>query len=61
MGLSDVLGKEDRVSITFSDFYALVKEAAKAELITNAVDSKVPNKHIQGMIYGAKSNIEEDK
>lgn len=52
MGLVDVFGKEDRVEMTFSEFYSLMKEAAKAELVMNAVRSGVPHAHIISMIDG---------
>lgn len=34
MGLVDVFNPEDRVEVKFSDFYSLLKTAAKAETIT---------------------------
>lgn len=34
MGLIDAFATEDRVSVKFSDFYQLMKTAAKAEVIT---------------------------
>lgn len=52
MGLADAFGKEDRVNVTFSDFYRLVKESSKAELIINAVNCNVPHKYIREMATG---------
>lgn len=52
MGLADAFGKEDRVNVTFSDFYRLVKESSKAELIMNAVNCNVPHKYIREMATG---------
>lgn len=52
MGLVDVFGKEDRVEITFSEFYSLMKEAAKAELVMNAVHRGVPHTYIMSMADG---------
>ncbi len=54
MGIVDVFREEDRLEITYSNFYKLLKEAAKAELITNAVNCNVPNKHIKAMITGGR-------
>lgn len=52
MGLVDVFGKEDRVEVTFSAFYDLVREGAKAELIMNAVSCDVPHQYIREMATG---------
>lgn len=62
MGLADAFGKEDRVNVTFSDFYNLMKEATKAELITNAVNGNVPHQFIRAMITGKSEdkNWEEE-
>ena len=54
MGLADAFGAEEKFSMKFSQFYALVKEATKAELITNAVLCEVPYNHIKEMITGEK-------
>lgn len=53
----DAFKAEDRVELTFSDFYRLMKESSKAELMANAVECGVPNKYIKDMINGPK---EED-
>ena len=52
MGLADALGAEDRVNVKFSDFYALVKEATKADLVMNAVNCDVPHRYIREMATG---------
>ena len=52
MGLCDAIGPEDRVSVKFSDFYTLVREAAKAELVMNAVNCDVPHRYIREMVAG---------
>lgn len=52
MGLMDALNSEDRVSVKFSDFYTLVREAAKAELVMNAVNCDVPHRYIREMATG---------
>lgn len=54
MGLADAFGKEERVSVGFSDFYRLMREASKAELIMNAVNCDVPYRHIREMTTGKK-------
>lgn len=37
MGLIDAFNPEDRVDVKFTDFYSLLKTAAKAEVITEIV------------------------
>lgn len=52
MGLMDALNGEDRVTVKFSDFYTLVRESAKAELVMNAVNCDVPHRYIREMATG---------
>ena len=40
--LLDAFSKEDRVEITLSDFYRLMRESTSAELMKNAVNCNVP-------------------
>lgn len=54
MGFADVINAEDRVDVKFSTFYDLVKEAAKAELMMNAVCCDVPHRHIRETMIGVK-------
>lgn len=54
--LADVFSKEDRVEVKFSDFYKMMKEGAKAELITNAINCNVPHNYIREMITGKSEN-----
>ena len=54
MGLMDAFNAEDRVQVTFSDFYRLMKESAKAELVMNAVNCDVPHRFIREMATGVK-------
>ena len=52
MGIADAFAKEDRVEVTFSDFYKLMKESTKAEIVMNAVNCNVPHKYIREMATG---------
>jgi len=52
MGLADAFAKEDRMEMTYSSFYAMMKEAVKAELVMNAVNCNVPHKYIREMATG---------
>lgn len=60
MGLVDAFGKEDRVEVTFSDFYKLMKEAVKAELVINAINCDVPHCFIRETVTGNKENTAND-
>lgn len=48
----DAFAKEDRVEVTFSDFYRLMRESTKAEIVMNAVNCNVPHKYIREMTTG---------
>lgn len=50
MGIVDTFSREDRVQVTFTDFYNLMKQATASELIANAVRGDVPHKHIRAML-----------
>ena len=50
-------GTPNNIADKQPDYYAMVKEAAKAELITNAVNAEVPGYYIQAMITGKKPDF----
>ena len=50
MGFMDNFTSDSPVTVKQPDYYGMVKEAAKAELITNAVNAEVPGYYIQAMI-----------
>lgn len=52
MGLLDGITAEDRVDVKFSDFYQLMRESAKADLLCNAVKCDVPHQYIREMLTG---------
>lgn len=52
MGLVDAFSAEDRLQVKFSDFYRIMKEATKAELIMNAVNCDVPHRFIRETMTG---------
>lgn len=54
MGLIDAFSKEDRVDVTFSSFYELMKTAARSELLLNAVNCDVPHEYIREMASGVR-------
>ncbi len=59
----DCLTKEDRVEVTFTDFYRLMRESAKAEFIENAARADVPNEYIIKMLNGPTimERVSDDK
>lgn len=57
MGILDAFNPEDRVSVKFSDFYKLMLEGTKAELMMNAVKCDVPHQHIREMMTGNKEPV----
>ena len=56
MGFIDSLSAEDRVQVKFSDFYALIKNSARSDLLQNAVKCDVPHRYIREMMYGEKED-----
>ena len=57
MGIAEMFSKEDRVTVTFTDFYKLMKEAAKCELLMNAVNCDLHPMYIRAMATGDKSQV----
>lgn len=54
MSLVDMFGKEDRTEVKFSEFFALVKQAAQYETVMNAVNCDVPHRFIREIMTGKK-------
>lgn len=52
MGFMDAFTTDAPVTIKHAEYYELVKEAAKAELIMNAVNCNVPHKYIRETMTG---------
>lgn len=52
MSLIDAFSKEDRVPVTFTGFFNLVKQAAKYENVMNGVNCNVPHAYIREMTTG---------
>ena len=50
--LADAFAKEDRTEVAFSDFYRLMRESEKAELLMNAAKCDVPTWYINAMATG---------
>lgn len=60
MGLVDAISKEDRVEVKFSDFYAIIKQAAQKENIMNGVNCNVPHEYIREMVTGKAEQREQE-
>ena len=52
MGLIEAFTPEDRVNVKFSDFYALMREGSRAELMFNAIKCDVPHRYIRETMTG---------
>ena len=54
MGFMDGFTSDGTVDMKHTEYYNLMKEAAKAELLSNAVKAEVPGFYVQAMITGEK-------
>lgn len=61
MSLIDAFSKEDRVPVTFTTFFNLVKRAAKYETVMNGVKCDVPHKYIRELETGEKEPENQKK
>lgn len=61
MSLADVFEREDRTEVKFSQFFALVKQAAQYETLMNAVNCDVPHRFIRETMTGKKEEVPEKK
>lgn len=61
MSLVDAFAKEDRTEVKFSQFFALVKQAAQYETVMNAVNCDVPHRFIRETMTGKKEEVPEKK
>lgn len=59
MSLVDAFTKEDRTEVKFSEFFALVKQAAQYETVMNAVNCDVPHRFIRETMTGKKEEVPE--
>ena len=57
MGFMDNFTSDSPVTVKQPDYYEMVKEAAKAELITNAVNAGVPGVLHPGNDYREKAGF----
>lgn len=57
MSLVDAFKAEDRVEVKFSDFYNLMKEATKAELLMNGAKCDTPHPYMREMMTGKREDF----
>lgn len=60
MSLVDAFTKEDRTEVKFSQFFALVKQAAQYETLMNAVNCDVPHRFIGETMTGKKETAPKE-
>jgi hypothetical protein len=60
MSLVDAFSKEDRTEVKFSQFFALVKQAAQYETLMNAVNCDVPHRFIRETMTGKKETAPKE-
>lgn len=60
MSLVDAFGREDRTGVKFSQFFALVKQAAQYEILMNAVNCDVPHRFIKETMTGKKETAPKE-
>lgn len=60
MSLVDTFAKEDRTEVKFSQFFALVKQAAQYETVMNAVNCDVPHRFIRETMTGKKETTPKE-
>lgn len=58
MGLVDVVSKEDRVEVMYSDFYYMVKESAKFDIVEDAYNRGHNPKEILDIMFKTKEKID---
>lgn len=61
MGFIDAFTADTKIEVKFADFFSLVKEAAKAELIMNAVNCNVPHVFIRETMTGTQEETPEQR
>lgn len=60
MGFMDAFKEEDRMQITVTQLYGLVKEAGRADLFRNGVKNRVPYDHILQVLDGDSQALTKD-
>lgn len=61
MGLVDAFGKEDRVEVTFSTFYEMMRGCAEREFLAKGIKCNVPHQYMREMVTGKSEDESNDK
>lgn len=61
MSFIDCFTPDTKIEVKFADFFQLVKEAAKAELMMNAVNCNVPHAYIRETMTGTQEETPEQQ
>lgn len=61
MGLLDSFTSDTPVEIKQPDYYRLVREAAKGELLLNGIKARVPSEYLEAMATGRKIEREVEE
>lgn len=61
MGFVDCFTPETKIEVKFADFFSLVKEATKAELMMNAVNCNVPHAYIRETMTGTQEETRSSR
>ena len=57
--LMNLFTPDEKMELNYTEFAKLVKEAAKAELLTNATKAEVPPFYVNAMLTGQKVTFDE--
>lgn len=57
MGVVDVFSREDRVDVMYSDFYAIVKEATKTEIMKDAFQRGESPENILNVMFDKNKEV----
>lgn len=60
MGLVDAFAKEDRVEVTFSAFYEMMKGCAEREFLAKGIKCNVPHRYMREMVTGKSEEESTD-
>lgn len=60
MGLVDAFAKEDRVEVTFSTFYEMMKGCAEREFLAKGIKCNVPHRYMREMVTGESEEESTD-
>lgn len=60
MGFMDGFTSDGIVEVKHTEYYALMREAVKAELLSNAAKAEVPTFYMEAMITGEKPKFEHE-